>query len=106
MADKLHFRQHAIHGVAGLILAHHPQQATATPQVATLRATLAAPPSAVHAFHTHHRHRASGEMRLTSPEPVAVQHHVADHQHARSLAGERRGIMLSHTRVNTERPMP
>jgi len=42
-------------------------------------ATLAAPPGRSFGFvHVHHGTGASGESARTSPEPVTVQHHVAD----------------------------
>ena len=57
--------------------------ATLAPSAATLRATLAAPPRrSSDALDLHHRHRRLGRDAADLAEPVAVQHDVADHQHA------------------------
>ena len=56
------------------------------PSAAQLLATLAAPPSRSSWLRKqHHRHRRLGRNARDVAEPVAVEHHVAHHQHARLL---------------------
>ena len=76
------------------------ERAASAPSAAQLRATLAAPPGLLLRAEQHHRHRRLGRDARDVAEPVAVEHHVADHQHAR-LPRVRAPSQLSFRSGNT-----
>ena len=68
---------------AGVIVAHHAEQAYLSAQRGDVVRHIGSTPAAFFfARDAHHRHRRFRRDTVNRTEPVAVQHHVADDQHA------------------------
>ena len=67
----------------GLVLADHGEQRGTRPQGLDVECHIGGTAQALFlALHPHHRHRRLGGNAVHGAVPVAVQHHIAHHQHA------------------------